>query len=878
MRIARPFGRISTRNLFVFVAGLLAAAFSLALLTTSTAHAADAKWEGTQISYEDNLYTRTDNGAANDPRGVPEGANVFYYLDRSIFPWKMHLIYFAEDADVDTAEKATYRTTLFDSSKPESEQYSGTTEPQSITLTPYKDPSEATTSCVHEGVGWIICPATNWLASGMDYLYTALSGFLEVRPAQTNTDNALYRAWSFMRNTANVLFVIGFLIVIYSQVTSFGISNYHIKKMLPRLIAAAILVNVSYWICAIAIDASNILGYSIQDVFMNIREELVGAEGNTWELISWQSITGVILSGGAGVTAASIGIASFAASAGGAIYMLVPILVGVLMTVLVALLIMAARQALITILLVISPLAFVAFLLPNTEKYFEKWRSLGITMLVMFPIFSVIFGGSQLAAALIIQNADSINLIILGLAVQVAPLIVTPLLIRFSGSILGRVAGMINNPNKGAIDRSRKWAEERAGQMKSRQLAKGKGFIANRARGFDRRRRNREGWQKANDALTEANWSDDMPKSRAHDIHQRAMEAADIKSKGDNTAQEAYNQAKRTDSKLRDVELDLRASKVNVDASQATLDSNWEEFQAGDVNSIAVGADAMAKSAMQRRANQIKQATIIASAEKRRGQSAQTIQARNFADTMEANTVLQTHAGGIDPNGAQRSLADALSAQEKIRSQAVDNANAVINFKNLSNDETTKLALGHSQQGIKVTEDVKEAAITKIASSGDTVQIMKLLEGIDLSPGSNVDHRNALVNALAANSNKPKFIGFGKLGEMKAGIPGGFGKAGMDEAILSTITAGKMSADVVATQDRDYLQRVFESIKDNKALYSPEVLANFASEIDKALKHPILGTKIGERKDPLNSILGEIGSYGDGSGSSDDRDQDRRYM
>lgn len=34
-----------------------------------------------------------------------------------------------------------------------------------------------------------------------------------------------------------------------------------------------------------------------------------------------------------------------------------------------------ARKALIVILIVISPLAFVAFLLPNTEKFFSKWRS-----------------------------------------------------------------------------------------------------------------------------------------------------------------------------------------------------------------------------------------------------------------------------------------------------------------------------------------------------------------------------------------------------------------------------------------------------------------------------------------------------------------------
>ena len=55
-----------------------------------------------------------------------------------------------------------------------------------------------------------------------------------------------------------------FLAIIISQLTGFGISNYGIKKMLPRLIIAAILVNLSIYICQIAVDLSNILGYGLR--------------------------------------------------------------------------------------------------------------------------------------------------------------------------------------------------------------------------------------------------------------------------------------------------------------------------------------------------------------------------------------------------------------------------------------------------------------------------------------------------------------------------------------------------------------------------------------------------------------------------------------
>ena len=48
--------------------------------------------------------------------------------------------------------------------------------------------------------------------------------------------------------------------------------------------------------------------------------------------------------------------------------------------------------------------------------------------------------------------------VILGMAVQVAPLFITPMLIKFSSGILGRVAGMINDRSKGPVDRLRNWA------------------------------------------------------------------------------------------------------------------------------------------------------------------------------------------------------------------------------------------------------------------------------------------------------------------------------------------------------------------------------------------------------------------------------------
>src|SRR5690606_36458353 len=134
-----------------------------------------------------------------------------------------------------------------------------------------------TTNCSSEytrDIGWIICPVTTWIASAMDALYDILVGFLTGGALSTDRDSAMYYMWGLVRNIANIVFIIGFLIIIYSQITSVGLSNYGIKRLLPRILIAAVLVNISYWIVALAVDLSNVIGVTLQDIFVRVRENM----------------------------------------------------------------------------------------------------------------------------------------------------------------------------------------------------------------------------------------------------------------------------------------------------------------------------------------------------------------------------------------------------------------------------------------------------------------------------------------------------------------------------------------------------------------------------------------------------------------------------
>src|SRR5664279_1736499 len=349
------------RLLFVFVLTTVMAILSSILFTVQPTYAApaDATWSGQSISYDGKTFTGPIDSTGTESHKIPVGSKLYSYTDPAPTgpsgpQRKAYFIYFAPGSDPGTAIAGEYKT--FDYAPPD--VYSKESSPITIKITPSTPSASSTntTSCnVGDGIGWLICPITKQLSKAMDWLFSVLSDFLKVRPVSTNQQTSLYRAWSVMQSFANVAFVIAFLIIIYSQLAGGMMTNYGIKKLLPRLIAAAILVNVSYWICSIAVDLSNILGYSIQDVFISIRNTLVGpGQGNGWNVTSWSSIVTVVLSGATVIAAGVIaGHSALDATGGGfsaAVYLLLPVLAGVVLSVVVAVLILAARQAIITIL------------------------------------------------------------------------------------------------------------------------------------------------------------------------------------------------------------------------------------------------------------------------------------------------------------------------------------------------------------------------------------------------------------------------------------------------------------------------------------------------------------------------------------------------
>ena len=279
-------------------------------------------------------------------------------------------------------------------------------------------------------IGWLVCPTTGKIAEAVDWLYDKIENVLVINPVEMKDGSPIYEIWKYMLGITNIVFIIFFLVMVYSQITGMGITNYGLKKTLPKLIVAAILVNLSFLICSLAVDVSNIVGSSLRGVFTSI-EEATMSEMTITGGVKVSDMYGALAGGS--VMALGAGMIAFET---GAIWMLIPTVLGAIVAVVTGLVTIAMRQAVVALLIMISPLAMVAYMLPNTEQWFKKWRQLLTKMLVFYPMFSLLFGASQLAGFAIIASASDGVGVLLGVAVQVFPLFFSWSLVKMSGTIL----------------------------------------------------------------------------------------------------------------------------------------------------------------------------------------------------------------------------------------------------------------------------------------------------------------------------------------------------------------------------------------------------------------------------------------------------------
>jgi hypothetical protein len=299
-------------------------------------------------------------------------------------------------------------------------------------------------------VGWIMCSLLSLADNTLQWFSAQVESLLFIGKdglSDSGSNAQLHQSWNAVKDITSVGILLVGLFMIMTQIFSLDfLSAYTVKKLLPRLIIAAILIQLSWVIFKNLIFLVDAIGTGIQQLiltpfslngnFNNLNINTILASGN-----GTQDMSGL---GTAGLFAAvSVGVA--AAAAGGMVGLAI-VALGVLISVLTAMFTLIIRNVLIFIFLVLSPIALLAWILPGTQGLWKNWWSNFSKLLFMFPIIMLLLAAGAIGAK-IISSDTGIPPVLATMGAIVAyfgPLFLIPATFKYAGSAMAAASGGVS--------------------------------------------------------------------------------------------------------------------------------------------------------------------------------------------------------------------------------------------------------------------------------------------------------------------------------------------------------------------------------------------------------------------------------------------------
>ncbi|HVS78850.1 MAG TPA: MFS transporter [Candidatus Saccharimonadales bacterium] len=318
---------------------------------------------------------------------------------------------------------------------------------------------------------WLLCPvldAANGLASTLTSAFEGQLSFKVSDLSNNNGQASVQTAWSLLRDLASAALVIVMLIMVISQAIGGGpFDAYTVRKMLPRLVAAIILMQISWALLGWIVDLFNDLGEGIKQIMYlpfqnadldNFWSLLANANVGTAQaaVTSWIGLIGVII--GAAIALPTV--------LGFCFIAIVSIGVG--------LAVLVFRKILIIMALIFAPIAILAWIIPGTDRYYKLWYDNLLKALMMFPLaIGLIASGRIFAYVIGTQGNGTFINFFLVLVGFFGPLFILPKTFKWGGTAMKAVGGAaFQAANKSLIgkeakpmkyfqNRQQEWTEQR---------------------------------------------------------------------------------------------------------------------------------------------------------------------------------------------------------------------------------------------------------------------------------------------------------------------------------------------------------------------------------------------------------------------------------
>ncbi len=320
-----------------------------------------------------------------------------------------------------------------------------------------------TDQCDQGSLTWLLCPVMDNLSGAISSLAKdALVPLLRVNRVSPDTTPGLYQTWTHVRDLADVLFILVFFAIIGATLLNqdIGLDAYTIKKIWPRLIIAAVLVQFSFLICALLVDVGNVLGAGVEALFNGVLDPSKGPA----------SFTNLL--GNMGAIIGGLGVAGGAALVLGSWAAALPILVSLLLSLLAVFLTLGARYLILAVLIALSPLAMLGIILPNTRDNSSDWFKLYFRLILMYPMIVAVLSLAGIVNQLLAfspggpgggttdSGPAAVAAALIKPLVVVAAFMIIPVTFRLAGRTLHAAHSFLNGAaqrGKGALRGSEFW-------------------------------------------------------------------------------------------------------------------------------------------------------------------------------------------------------------------------------------------------------------------------------------------------------------------------------------------------------------------------------------------------------------------------------------
>lgn len=313
------------------------------------------------------------------------------------------------------------------------------------TGTPTQNPTSVNDGCIlptdNQPLRWIMCPVMTTLQAAATAVNAFMSSQLEVSPSEF-FNSGTQNAFNVFRDIGVAMLVIAGLAMVISQAADLEIFAAHtVRKALPRIIIAAIIIAISWPLLQFIVGFFNDMGAWVGKIILSVADALP-TQGDAFGQIMANLGDTLIL----GVVAA--GAVTLLGAAG-----IISMLFSIILLILVGVFVLAIRQIIVLICILMTPMAIAAYVVPGTEKIGRFWKDTLITALVMFPLIEA-FLAAGAALSYIILSVKSGNYFyhIVAVIVFVAPYVTIPLAFRLAGGLIGRFAEFAQGTHNKTIE------------------------------------------------------------------------------------------------------------------------------------------------------------------------------------------------------------------------------------------------------------------------------------------------------------------------------------------------------------------------------------------------------------------------------------------